>query len=103
MPTPAQFRTLVDQTLQVARLLLQCYRLPGSHAASDHEQRVLQHVLSVLQEAYVEVQRLLVPRERQRGASGYYAAPSTESDTSSQPSESHEPDVSTRAVRRLRP
>lgn len=103
MPTPAQFRTLVDQTIQVARLLLKCYRLPGDHPTSDHEQRVLQHVLSVLQEAFAEVHRLLVPRERQRGASGCYTAPSGESDNVSQPSESDEPDVSTRAVRRLRP
>ena len=103
MPTPAQFRTLVDQTLQVARLLLQCYRLPGNHPTSDHEQRVLQHVLSVLQEAFAEVQRLLVPRERHRGGSGFHAAPSDESDTSSQPDESVEPDVASRAVRRPRP
>ena len=103
MPTPREFQTLVDQTLQIARLLLRCYRLPGNHPMSEHEQRVLQHVLSVLQDAFVEVHRLLVPQERHRGGGGRHVAPSDAKDGSSQTAESDEQDVAARSVRKPRP
>lgn len=103
MPTPGEFQTLVDQTLQIARLLLRCYRLPTNHPMSAHEQSVLQHVLLVLQDAFVEVQRLLVPTERHRGGAGRHVAPNDANDGSSHTAESGEPDLAARSVRRPRP
>ena len=100
MPTPLQFRTLVDQTLQTTRLLLHSYRMPGAHPSSAIEQETFEHVMTVLQQAYAEVFRLLAPEPRHRGGShGTNQAP----ETSPGPGATEAEIAGSTATRRARP